>query len=74
MTRTFCDRCKKETTNDLIVNHIHIFECDSKEGINVDICDDCYKAFESFINMEDSLHHTNPGNHHGIERTTFGSR
>ena len=44
-----------------------------------DLCEDCYKAFEAFMRMENSMYHTrdilhNPGGDHGIERMTFGSR
>lgn len=79
MTKLFCDRCKKEITNDIIAYHFHMFEGDSCEITGIDICDDCHKAFESFMRMENSMYQTrdilhNPGGNHGIERTTFGSR
>lgn len=84
MTKTFCDRCKKEITNDIIIYHFQTFEGNSCEFTEIDVCDDCYNAFESFMKMEDSMYHANdhhykdilnnPGNNHGIERTTFSSR
>ena len=69
MTKLFCDRCKTEIKNR---NTAHKFDFqNSWEG---DLCEDCYKAFESFMKMEDSMYHANPVNHHGIERMTIGSR
>lgn len=68
MTKAYCDRCKKEITNDLIIHNFSIYESDSPKLIAADVCDDCYKAFESFMKMEDSLYHTNPSSNHGIER------
>lgn len=70
MIRTYCDRCKKDMTNDLIIHHFSMCEDDGLDLTGYDICDDCYKAFESFMKMEDSSHRIN----HGIERMTFGSR
>lgn len=74
MTKLFCDRCKKEITDDMIIKHFSIYEGDSPKLIVADVCDDCYKAFENFMKMEYSLYHTNSSNNHGIERTTFGSK
>lgn len=74
MTKLFCDRCKKEITNNIIIYHFQTFEGNSCEFTEIDVCDDCYKAFESFMRMEDSMYHANPGNNHGIERMTIGSR
>lgn len=75
MTKTFCDRCKKEITNDIMIYHVHAFEDDGCERVEADICDDCHKEFESFMKMEDSMYNTrNIPNNHGIERTTIGSR
>lgn len=74
MTKTFCDRCKKEITNDIITHQFHMYEGDSCEFTAVDICDDCYKAFESFMKIEYGMPCTNPVNNHGIERMTIGSR
>lgn len=70
MTRIFCDRCKKEITDDMIIKHFSIYEGDSPKLIVADVCDDCYKAFESFMKMENKTDRSN----HGIERMTFGSK
>lgn len=74
MTKLFCDRCKNEIRN---CDTSHTFDFPEEwEGC---LCEDCYKAFESFMRMENSMYHTrdilhNPGGDHGIERMTFGSR
>ena len=69
MTKTFCDRCKKEITKIEPVFHIEV-----SGQIKGDLCNDCFTAFGKFMDMEDILYHTNPVNHHGIERTTFGAK
>ena len=74
MTKLFCDRCKNEIKNR---NTVHTF--DFPGSWKGDLCEDCYKAFEAFMRMENSMYHTrdilhNPGGDHGIERMTFGSR
>lgn len=79
MTRTYCDRCKKEITNNMVIKHFSIYEGDSPKLIVADICEDCYKAFEAFMRMENSMYQTrdilhNPSGNHGIERMTFGSK
>lgn len=74
MTRTYCDRCKKEITNDMIIHHFSMCEDDGLVLTGCDICDSCYDAFKSFMKMEYSTCHTNPVNNHGIERMTFGSK
>ena len=71
MTKTFCDRCKTEIKNR---NTIHRFDFQGGEW-DGELCDDCYKAFESFMKMEDNMYHTRDiPNNHGIERMTFGSK
>ena len=59
MTKIFCDRCKKEITNDIMTHQFHMYEGDSCEFTGIDICDDCHKAFESFMKMEDGMSRTN---------------
>ena len=74
MTKLFCDRCKNEIKNH---NGMHTFDFPEEwEGC---LCEDCYKAFEAFMRMDDSMYRTrdilhNPGSNHGIEKMTFGSR
>lgn len=75
MTKLFCDRCKNEIKNR---NTAHKFDFQGEwEG---DLCEDCYRAFEAFMRMDNSMHYTNrdilhnPGGDHGIERMTFGLR
>ena len=68
MTKLFCDRCKNEIKNR---NTAHKFDFQGEW--------DCFKAFEAFMRMDNSMYHTrdilhNPGGDHGIERMTFGSR
>lgn len=71
MTKIFCDRCKTEIKNH---NSVHAFNFEGSLGSwDGELCDDCYKAFESFMKMEDSLYHYNPSNH-GIKKMTFGSK
>lgn len=70
MTKTFCDRCKTEIKNR---NTVHTFDFKGGEWYG-DLCDDCYKAFESFMKMEDNLYHSDPVYNHGIERSTFGAK
>lgn len=77
MTKIFCDRYKTEIKG---LKTMHTF--DFPEEWTGELCEDCYKAFERFMKMEDSMYHTNytsdilhdPNGNHGIERTTFGSR
>ncbi len=75
MTKIFCDRCETEIKG---LKTMHTF--DFPQEWSGCLCEDCYKAFESFMKMENSMYHTNrdilhnPGSNHGIERMTFGSR
>lgn len=74
MTKLFCDRCKNE-----IKNRNTAYKFDFQGAWEGDLCEDCFKAFESFMRMDDSMYHTrdilhNPGGNHGIERMTFGSK
>lgn len=75
MTKTFCDRCKREITK-------HAFHINIDSQVNGDLCEGCFTDFGKFMDGENFgttkidnysdpiLHRDN----HGIERTTFGSR
>ena len=78
MTKTFCDRCKKE-----IAKTSPLFPISIAGQVEADLCEECFNDLGHFMDgaplmgnhIDDIVHKTSKELYgHGIERTTFGSK